>query len=91
MTGPRSWEAMTSSAPWRATSPLVLKFRYVFVGELSRPGRIRTVAVWTNNAPGLNFEYELGAPLCKGVVGKELCFYPSAVQKLFPMTRNSLS
>ena len=61
-----------------------LKFRYVFVGELSRPGRIRTVAVWTNNAPGLNFEYELEGTPCKGVVGKELCFYPSAVQKLFP-------
>ncbi|MBI5236274.1 MAG: response regulator [Deltaproteobacteria bacterium] len=61
-----------------------LKFKYVFVGELSGPGRIRTLAVWTNGALGLNFEYDIEDAPCKGVIGKELCFYPSAVQKLFP-------
>ncbi len=61
-----------------------LKFRYVFVGELNGPDRIRTVAVWANGASGSNFEYDLEGTPCKGVVGKELCFFPESVQKLFP-------
>lgn len=61
-------------------------FRYVFVGEVVKPGKdtIRTLAVWADQDYGENFEYNLEGTPCQNVVQQDFCFYPQGVQNQFP-------
>jgi two-component system, cell cycle sensor histidine kinase and response regulator CckA len=43
-----------------------------------------TLAVWTNDALGANYEYELTDTPCDNVVHQGMCYFPQDVQSLFP-------
>ena len=58
--------------------------RYAVVGELIAKQRIRTLALWTGEGYGLNFEYPLADMPCETVVGQQLRLYPKAVRQRFP-------
>ena len=49
--------------------------------------RARTLAFWNGDGLGDNFEYDLSGTPCEHVVGNNLCYYPSNVQKTFPEDR----
>jgi diguanylate cyclase (GGDEF)-like protein/PAS domain S-box-containing protein len=60
--------------------------RYAFAGELA-PGddrAIRTLAVWTGDCFGEDFQYALDGTPCENVLDRDACFYPSGVSGLFP-------
>jgi diguanylate cyclase (GGDEF)-like protein/PAS domain S-box-containing protein len=63
-----------------------LNMRYAVVSELVEPAkqRVRTLAIWTGDGYGLNFEYALGGMPCETVVGQRLRLYPKAVRRQFP-------
>ena len=63
-----------------------LNVRYAEVGELvdGAQERVRTLAVWTGEGFGDNFEYELAGTPCENVVNQTMCHYPRNVQELFP-------
>jgi PAS domain S-box-containing protein len=59
---------------------------YAFVGALV-PGdlqRVKTLALFADGMIADNIEYDLAGTPCESVVGKQLCYYPSNVQELFP-------
>jgi diguanylate cyclase (GGDEF)-like protein/PAS domain S-box-containing protein len=58
--------------------------RYAVVGELVAKQRVRTLALWTGEGYGLNFEYPLVDMPCETVVGQQLRLYPKAVRQRFP-------
>jgi formate hydrogenlyase transcriptional activator len=62
-----------------------LQAEYVLVGALL-PGdrRIRTLAAYANGADAPPLEYDLEGTPCANVTEKQLCCYPSGIQKLFP-------
>jgi PAS domain S-box-containing protein len=64
----------------------VLGFRYAIVSEVANESktRLRTLAVWTGEGFGENFEYDLAGTPCEHVCEKTSRFYPSGVQDLFP-------
>lgn len=58
---------------------------YVFLGALQPDGeRIATLAVHGGVSEATAFQYELAGTPCADVVRKQVCSYPSGVQKLFP-------
>lgn len=59
---------------------------YAFVGEPMphQPGRIHTLAMWTEGKPGQNFDYALRDTPCHEVMQYRFCYYPARVQELFP-------
>lgn len=63
-----------------------LGFRYALVGEAidGKIERVRTLAFWSDGGFVENIEYDLEGTPCNEVLGKELCLYPSGVQRLFP-------
>jgi PAS domain S-box-containing protein len=67
-----------------------LGFRYALVGEAidGRIGRVRTLAFWSNGGFVENIEYDLDGTPCNEVIGKELCLYPSGVQRHFPKDKD---
>ncbi len=46
--------------------------------------RVRCVAVWSENRHGENLEYVLHGTPSEGVVGRQMCYYPTEVAALFP-------
>ncbi|HWH71009.1 MAG TPA: PAS domain S-box protein, partial [Candidatus Sulfotelmatobacter sp.] len=64
----------------------VLGVKYALVGVLvaGAPERVRTVAMWCRGDWVENCVYTLAGSPCANVVGKQLCHYPSEVQRLFP-------
>lgn len=63
-----------------------LNMRYAAVSELVEPTkeRVRTLALWTGENYGLNFEYALAGTPCETVVNQVLRIYPSGVRQQFP-------
>ena len=51
------------------------------------PTMMRTIAVSRAGQPADNFSYPLAGSPCEAVIGRELCYYPSNVQSLFPDDR----
>ncbi|MFE1747036.1 MHYT domain-containing protein [Coleofasciculus sp. H7-2] len=64
----------------------VLGVRYAVVGKLANDTktRVRTLAFWTGEDFGENFEYDLAGTPCENVLEGTSRFYPSELQKLFP-------
>lgn len=64
----------------------VLGVRYAVVSKLANhtKTRVQTLAFWTGEDFGENFEYDLAGTPCKNVLEGTSRFYPSEVQKLFP-------
>jgi len=50
-------------------------------------GRVRTLAFFADHDWLSNIEYDLEGTPCEQVVGKQLCIFPSQVQRLFPRDR----
>ncbi|NER35878.1 MAG: PAS domain S-box protein [Oscillatoria sp. SIO1A7] len=67
---------------------LALKCRYALIAEIedSEEGKIaKTLAFWTGDSFGDNFEYNItGTPCATLVEEKTICRYPEKCQKLFP-------
>src|SRR5262245_13936012 len=63
--------------------------RYALVGQVPSPGagKVQTLAVWANGAPGDNFTYDLAGTPCAEVIAKGLCVYPRQVAVQFPKDR----
>jgi len=66
-----------------------LNVRYACVAETieGNLNEVQTLAFWTGESYGENIVYALAATPCEEVVGKQVCFYPQGVQKLFPDDR----
>jgi PAS domain S-box-containing protein len=60
--------------------------RHAFVSEFIPPGRIRTVAFWSEGKIVANIEYELAGTPCQEVIDGGFCFYPSGLQLKYPET-----
>ena len=65
---------------------LSLDFRYAFVAEVTGDNRnqLRTLALWSGDRFGENFDYALAGTPCAHVVGKEPRYYARDVAGLFP-------
>ena len=63
----------------------VLGVRYAVVGKFANDTktRIQTLAFWTGEDFGENFEYDLAGSPCENVLEGTSGFYPSEVQELF--------
>jgi PAS domain S-box-containing protein len=60
---------------------------YAFVAEFASPEtstRARTIALWTRDRIGENFEWTLAGTPCEDVVQGKLCHHPSGVRQEFP-------
>ncbi len=62
---------------------------YAFVSEVANEeaSRVRLLALWEVDDYRPGFEYDLKGTPCERVVGREICFLPSGVWKLFPEDR----
>jgi PAS domain S-box-containing protein len=61
-----------------------LGVRYAFVAECLSGQRARSLAFWSNDAFGDNFEYDLRGTPCLKVSEGQTCHYDRNLQKLFP-------
>ena len=63
-----------------------LRVRYAFVTQCTDTTltRVRTLAFWDGKDFGDNFEYALAGTPCENVIGGNICYYPKALQVLFP-------
>ncbi len=50
-------------------------------------GRVRVLAFWAGEDYGAPFEYDLRGTPCDNVVGRDFCYYPRDVARLFPDDR----
>ncbi|HET9210640.1 MAG TPA: PAS domain S-box protein, partial [Thermoanaerobaculia bacterium] len=66
-----------------------LGMQYAFVSEVANEERtrVRLLALWEIDDYKPGFEYDLKGTPCEKVVGREICFFPSGVWKLFPEDR----
>jgi len=64
----------------------VLNVHYAFVSEFSftQPWKAHTVSRWIGDRFGDNYEYLLQHTPCLEVANGSTCFYPLALQRLFP-------
>ncbi|HEY9602609.1 MAG TPA: PAS domain S-box protein, partial [Allocoleopsis sp.] len=72
---------------------VALEVRYALVTEdiSDKPGRTKTLAFWTGDRLGENFEYDLTNTPCEIVRKEKKMFcYPKDVQKIFPRDRDLL-
>ena len=60
-----------------------LEAEFVLVGTL-QPGSDRIKALAVHGGEDDTFEYELAGTPCENVVERQLCFYPSGIQRMFP-------
>lgn len=69
-----------------------LRVHYAFVSEFSSifPWRARTISRWIGDSFGENYEYFLKDTPCFEVANGSTCFYPLAVQRLFPRDQDIL-
>ena len=67
-----------------------LNVRYAFLSEISWPHawRARTISRWMGDRFGESVEYTLRDTPCYKVALGSSCFYPLAVQKLFPRDKD---
>ena len=65
---------------------LALDFRYALVADLVGDDRecLQTLAFWSGEGFGENFDYAIAHTPCADVVGKEPVYYPRGVPSLFP-------
>ena len=62
-----------------------LQADFVLVGALQPGGeRITTLAAYGDGADAPALEYDLDGTPCANVVEKQLCSYPSGIQRMFP-------
>lgn len=64
-----------------------LEVKYAFVTECledETPSTVRTLAFWTGNSFGENFDYALAFTPCQRVIGGKICYYATDVQAFFP-------
>lgn len=68
----------------------VLRVRYSLVTEFANETktRVRTLAIWTENKLGENFEYNLCGTPCETILLGQTCYYPENIQDLFPGDRD---
>ncbi|MGA9381498.1 MAG: PAS domain S-box protein, partial [Phormidium sp.] len=68
----------------------VLRVRYSLVTEFANETktRVRTLAIWTENKLGENFEYNLCGTPCESILLGQTCYYPENIQSLFPSDRD---
>ena len=68
---------------------IALGVRYAFVTECLDPenSRARSLAFWSGNEFGQNFEYETAPTPCHQVLEGKVCHYPENLQSLFPQGR----
>ena len=66
---------------------IALEVRYAFVTECldGEKTRARSLAFWSGDNFGQNFEYETGPTPCHKVLEGEMCHYPAGLQSLFPL------
>ncbi|MFL6262163.1 MAG: EAL domain-containing protein [Thermoanaerobaculia bacterium] len=66
-----------------------LGIEYAFVSEVANEegSRVRLLALWEIDDYRPGFEYDLKGTPCERVMGREICFLPSGVWKLFPEDR----
>ena len=63
----------------------VFNASYAVVGELSDFGTsVHTIAVWTGDGFGDNFEYSLKDTPCDDVMDGDACYYSSGIREEFP-------
>lgn len=64
----------------------LLQVRYALVTEWADASktRLRTLAFWSGDDFGENYEYELANTPCDQVLQGMLCYYPKNIQALFP-------
>ena len=60
-----------------------LEAEFVLVGTL-QPGGERVKALAVHGGQDDTFEYDLAGTPCEDVVQRQLCFYPSGIQQMFP-------
>jgi formate hydrogenlyase transcriptional activator len=60
-----------------------LEAEFVLVGTL-QPGSERIKALAVHGGDDETFEYDLAGTPCENVVQRQLCFYPSGIQRMFP-------
>ncbi len=65
---------------------IALEVRYAFVTECldERKSRARSLAFWSGDKFGQNFEYETAPTPCGKVLEGKICHYPKNLQSLFP-------
>ncbi len=65
---------------------IALDVKNVFVGEVepADPQRVQSLAVWSGDGFGENFEYSIIDTPCEAVVSQAVCFYGKHVQQSFP-------
>jgi transcriptional regulator with GAF, ATPase, and Fis domain len=63
-----------------------LGVRYAFATQCTDVTltRVRTLAFWSGDDFGDNFEYALAGTPCENVIGGKLCYYHNNLQSLFP-------
>jgi len=61
-----------------------LGVRYSFVAECLPKNRARTLAFWTGDQAGADFEYDLAGTPCLQVAEGRTCFHERNLQTLFP-------
>lgn len=68
----------------------VLRVRYSLVTEFINrtKTKVRTLAIWTGDRLGENFEYDLQGTPCESILLGQTCYYPTNIQNLFPGDRD---
>ncbi|HEY9298366.1 MAG TPA: histidine kinase dimerization/phospho-acceptor domain-containing protein, partial [Phormidium sp.] len=63
----------------------VLRVRYSLVTEFSNDTKtkVRTLAIWTGNRLGENFEYDLQGTPCESILLGQTCYYSENIKNLF--------
>jgi PAS domain S-box-containing protein len=61
-----------------------LQVRYAFITECNDQKHARTLAVWTGEGFGDNFEFDIAGTPCMKVLTGEVCHYEEGLQALFP-------
>lgn len=57
---------------------------FAFIGLLSIPDQIHTIAMWAHGEIVENITYNLAGSPCENVVGQKFRYYPEAIQRRFP-------
>jgi formate hydrogenlyase transcriptional activator len=69
---------------------IALEVRYAFATECvdGEQTRVRSLAFWSGDTFGPQFEYETGATPCHWVLEGKICHYPEGLQFLFPLDQD---
>ncbi len=72
---------------------VALEVRYAFVTECldGEKSRARSLAFWSGDKFGQNFEYETAPTPCHKVLEGRVCHYPKGLQSLFPLDTGLVS